>query len=134
MQAFFKAGADKNWYTGPTIEFDKIHSKETITTWPNKDLFSLFDTYEFVKSSRRAKITHVINFLFDVLKIWQILRQNSSEFVKSSKRGSLLFHVGHFSSSFRWIVKFKSVKSSKRMHIRSRDNRLFRIDFLLKIW
>ena len=41
-----------------------------------------------------------------------------------------LYHVGQFGSSFRWFDKFKSVKSSKRMHIRPRDNRLLRMDFV----
>ena len=52
-----------NRFTGLSMEFDKIHLKEAIVTWPDMHSFRYFDTFEFVKlSKRRTKMTHVILF------------------------------------------------------------------------
>ena len=49
--------------TGLPMEFDKIHLKEAIVTWLDMHSFRYFDTFEFVKlSKRRAKMIHVILF------------------------------------------------------------------------
>ena len=44
-------------YYGATNGFDKIHLKEAIVTWLEMHSFRYFDTFEFVKlSKRRAKM------------------------------------------------------------------------------
>ena len=49
--------------TGLSMEFDKIHLKEAIVTGLDMHSFRYFDTFEFVKLSKRgAKMTHVILF------------------------------------------------------------------------
>ena len=68
-----------------------------IFTWPQMQSFCYIDTFEFGKTAkRRNKITHVIDFWFEVLLTNS--SQNRSEFVNLPELRTKMNHVGHFVS------------------------------------
>ena len=90
-------------YTGPSMKFDKIHSKEDLSCGLiciRFDNLTKFEHFEFVKiAKRRTILVSRESFWFVVSLIWQI--QKCSNFVKLSKR----MHIRpRDKSSFEWIL------------------------------
>ena len=100
---FFQYDINSSDNTGPSMKFDKIHSKEDLTCGLiciRFDNLTKFEHFEFVKiAKRRTILVSRESFWFVVSLIWQI--QKCSNFVKLSKR----MHIRpHDKSSFEWIL------------------------------